>query len=84
MVGIGFGMYLSTDQALVTQVLPSAAERARSLGMMSVASSAGQALAPALAAPVVTYLGGFRTLYLCAAAIVLLGSAGVWRIRSVL
>lgn len=83
MVGIGFGVYLSIDQALVTQVLPSPAERARSLGMISVASSAGQAAAPALAAPVVTYLGGFSTLYLCAATIVLLGSASVWRIRTV-
>jgi MFS family permease len=83
-IGVGFGMYLSIDQALVTQVLPSAADRARSLGLISVASSAGQAAAPALAAPVVTYLGGFSTLYLCAAASVLLGSASVLRIRSVL
>lgn len=83
-LGIGFGMYLSIDQALVTQVLPSAADRGRSLGVITVASSAGQAVAPALAAPVVTYLGGFSALYLCAAAIVLLGSASVCRIRSVL
>jgi MFS family permease len=83
-IGVGFGMYLSIDQALVTQVLPSAAERAKSLGVISVANSGGQALAPALAAPVVTYLGGFSALYLCASAIVLLGSASVWRIRSVL
>lgn len=83
-LGIGFGMYLSIDQALVTQVLPSASQRARSLGVISVASSAGQAMAPALAAPMVTYLGGFRTLYLCAAAVVLVGSASVSRIRSVL
>lgn len=83
-LGIGFGLYLSIDQALVTQVLPSAAERARSLGVISVASSAGQVVAPALAAPMVTYLGGFRTLYLCAAAVVLLGSASVSRINSVL
>ena len=57
-LGIGFGMYLSIDQALVTQVLPAAGDRARSLGVISVASSAGQAVAPALAAPVVTYMGG--------------------------
>lgn len=82
-LGIGFGMYLSVDQALVTQVLPSATERAKCLGMISVASSAGQTMAPALAAPVVTYLGGFSTLYLCAAASVLLGSASVWQIQSV-
>jgi MFS family permease len=82
-LGAGFGVYLSVDQALVTQVLPTAAERASSLGVISVASSAGQALAPAIAAPVVTYLGGFSALYLCVAAVVLLGSVSVWRIRSV-
>jgi MFS family permease len=82
-LGTGFGVYLSVDQALVTQVLPSAAERAGSLGIISIASSAGQAVAPAISAPVVTYLGGFTTLYLCVAAVVLVGSATVWRIRSV-
>jgi MFS family permease len=82
-LGAGFGIYLSIDQALVTQVLPSAAGRARSLGVISVASSAGQAVAPAIAAPMVTYLGGFTTLYLCAAAIALLGSVSVLRIRTV-
>ncbi|HXL95335.1 MAG TPA: MFS transporter [Streptosporangiaceae bacterium] len=82
-LGVGFGLYLSIDQALVTQVLPSAAERATSLGMISVASSAAQASAPAIAAPVVTYLGGFSTLYVCVAVVVLLGSASVCRIRSV-
>jgi MFS family permease len=82
-LGIGFGIYLSIDQALITQVLPSAADRARSLGVISVASSAAQAVAPAIAAPVVTYLGGYSTLYLCVAAVVLLGSASVCRIRAV-
>jgi MFS family permease len=82
-LGVGFGIYLSIDQALITQVLPSAAERARSLGVISVASSGAQAVAPAIAAPVVTYLGGFSTLYVCVAVVVLLGSASVCRIRSV-
>ena len=82
-LGFGFGIYLSIDQALVTQVLPSAADRAGSLGVISVASSMGQAVAPAIAAPVVTYLGGYSALYLVVAAVVLLGSASVWRIRSV-
>jgi MFS family permease len=82
-LGAGFGIYLSIDQVLVTQVLPSPAERASSLGVISVASSAGQAVAPAIAAPMVTYLGGFTALYACVAVLVLLGSVSVWRIRSV-
>jgi hypothetical protein len=63
--------------------LPAADAHGRDLGVMSVASSAGQALAPAIAAPAVTYLGGYSTLYFCVGAIVLLGSAAVWRVRSV-
>jgi MFS family permease len=82
-LGAGFGIYLSIDQALITQVLPSAADRAKSLGIISVASSAGQAVAPAIAAPTVTYLGGFTALYLCVAVMALLGSASVCRVRSV-
>ena len=82
-LGIGFGVYLSVDQALVTQVLPDSAAHAKDLGVVSVANSAGQALAPALAAPVVTYLGGYRVLFLLVAGIVVLGSISVWRIRSV-
>jgi predicted MFS family arabinose efflux permease len=82
-LGCGFGIYLSVDQALVTQVLPTADGHGRDMGVISVSSSAGQALAPAIAAPLVTYLGGYSTLYWCVALIVLSGSAAVWRIRSV-
>jgi MFS family permease len=82
-LGVGFGIYLSVDQALITQVLPAAAGRAKDLGMISVASSAGQALAPAVAAPLVTYMGGYSTLYLFDAGIVLLGSLTIWQVRSV-
>jgi MFS family permease len=82
-LGVGFGVYLSVDQALITQVLPAATGRAKDLGMISVASSAGQALAPAVAAPLVTYLGGYSTLYLFDAGIVLLGSLTIWQVRSV-
>lgn len=82
-LGVGFGVYLSVDQALITQVLPAATGRAKDLGMISVASSAGQALAPAIAAPLVTYLGGYSTLYFFDAGIVLLGSLTIWQVRSV-
>lgn len=82
-LGAGFGVYLSVDQALVTQVLPSAAGRAKDLGVISVASSAAQTMAPAFAAPLVTYLGGYLTLYLCVAGVFVLGSLAVLRVRSV-
>jgi MFS family permease len=82
-LGLGFGIYLSVNQALVTQVLPSASGRAKDLGIINIASSAPQVLAPAIAAPLVTRLGGYPALYLSVAAITVLGSMFVLRIRSV-
>jgi len=82
-MGLGYGVYLSVDQALVTQVLPSAAGRAKDLGIINVANSGPQVLAPAIAAPLVTQLGGYPTLYLTVAACTVLGAVFVWRIRSV-
>ena len=82
-LGLGFGVYLSVDQALITQVLPAAQDRAADLGIINIANSAPQVLGPALAFPLVSYLGGYRVLFLAAAAVTVLGSIFVTRIRSV-
>ena len=82
-LGLGFGVYLSVDQALITQVLPDAAGRARDLGIINIANSAPQVLGPAVAFPLVAYLGGYPALFLAAAAVTILGSVFVTRIRSV-
>ena len=82
-LGLGFGVYLSVDQALITQVLPSAEERAKDLGIINIANSAPQVLGPAVAFPLVAYLGGYPVLYLAVAAVTILGSVLVTRIRSV-
>jgi MFS family permease len=82
-LGLGFGVYLSVDQALITQVLPTAQDRARDLGIINIANSAPQVLGPALAFPIVAYLGGYSVLYLVVAAVTVLGSVLVTRIRSV-
>jgi MFS family permease len=82
-LGLGFGVYLSVDQALITQVLPAAEDRARDLGVINIANSAPQVLGPALAFPLVAYLGGYPVLYLVAAVLTVLGSVFVTRIRAV-
>ncbi len=83
LLGLGFGVYLSVDQALITQVLPAADDRARDLGVINIANSAPQVLGPAIAFPLVTYLGGYPVLYLAVAVVTVLGSVLVTRIRSV-
>ena len=82
-LGLGFGVYLSVDQALITQVLPAEQDRARDLGIINIANSAPQVLGPALAFPIVSYLGGYPVLYVVVAAVTVLGSVLVTRIRAV-
>jgi MFS family permease len=81
--GVGFGAYLAVDQALITQVLPAAADRAKDLGIINIANSAPQVLGPAIAAPLVTYLGGYPTLFGTVAVVTIAGSVFVTKIKSV-
>ncbi|MEV8015588.1 MFS transporter [Streptomyces sp. NPDC086554] len=82
-LGIGFGVFTSVDFALMTDVLPKALDRGKDLGVINIANSLPQVAAPAIAAPIVTYLGGYRVLYLVAAAVGLAGALLVTRIRGV-
>jgi MFS family permease len=81
--GAGYGVYLAVDTALITQVLPAAADRAKDLGVINIATAAPQVLGPALAAPIVTHLGGYPALFTLTAVVTLLGAVMVVRIRSV-
>ncbi|MEV0326166.1 MFS transporter [Micromonospora echinospora] len=83
LLGAGYGVYLSVDAALITQVLPAATDRARDLGVINIANSAPQVLGPAISAPIVVHLGGYPTLYAATALVTLLGSALVQKIRTV-
>lgn len=82
-LGLGFGVYLSVDFALMTEVLPAASDRGKDLGVINIANSLPQVLAPVLAAPIVTYLGGYPVLYVLSALVGVAGSVLVYRIRSV-
>jgi MFS family permease len=83
LMGIGYGSYLAVDNALITQVLPAAADRARDLGIVNTANTAPQALAPAVAATVLGHLGGYTPLYLLAAVSALLGALFIVPVRGV-
>jgi MFS family permease len=82
-LGGGYGIYLAVDAALITQVLPTASSRAKDLGIINIANSAPQVVAPAMAAPIVTWLGGYPALYGLTAVVTVLGGVLVYRIRSV-
>ncbi|MFF7173701.1 MFS transporter [Streptomyces pseudovenezuelae] len=83
LLGVGLGVFMSVDFALMTDVLPTALDRGKDLGVINIANSLPQVAAPALAAPIVTHLGGYRVLYGVAAVVGLAGAVLVGRIRSV-
>ncbi len=71
-LGVGFGMYIEVDGALVTQVLPSAVNRGKDLGVINIANTLPQSLAPAVAALVVSVAHSYLLLFLLAAVFSLL------------
>jgi MFS family permease len=82
-LGVGFGAYVAVDYALLTQVLPVALDRGKDMGIINVANSLPQVVAPALALVAVTSWGGYRSLFLAAAVIGLLGAVFVVMIKGV-
>jgi MFS family permease len=80
--GGGFGAYLAVDQAMITQVLPAARDRAKDLGVINIALVGPSAIGAAIAGPLVSF-GGYPTLFGATAVVAILGSVLVWRIRSV-
>jgi MFS family permease len=80
--GVGFGAYLAVDQALITQVLPAARDRAKDLGVINIALVCPAAIGALIAAPLVS-LGGYPTLFAGTAVVAVLGSVLVWKIKSV-
>ncbi|NRQ37602.1 MFS transporter [Nonomuraea sp. NN258] len=82
-LGMGSGAFFAVDQAIITQVLPSPEDRAKDLGIINIANAGPQVLAPVVAAPLVTLLGGYPTLYAVTALIGVAGGVLVWRIRDV-
>jgi len=82
LLGTGYGVYLAVDQALITQVLPAAEDRARDLGVINIANTAPQILAPVLAAPLVTGLG-YPALFISTAIVMVIAGILVRFIKSV-
>lgn len=82
-LGAGYGIFLSVDQALATQVLPDAADRGKDLGIMNIALAVPQAFGPIVGAALIAAAGGFPALFIGAAVLSALGALSVARVRGV-
>ena len=62
--GIGFGLYMACDTALMTEVLPGGGAAAgKDLGILNVATNIPQAMSPAIAGLIIASLGGYPVLF---------------------
>ncbi len=84
MLGCGAGCFYAVDIALVTQVLPSQRSAGKDLGVINLANTLPQALAPALAVWALgpTHLN-FHLLFLMAAGLAMAGGLAILPIRGV-
>ena len=83
-LGGGFGVYMSVDQALVTQVLPDAQSRAKDLGIMNIGTIVPPAVAPLVAGLLISSSGhGYPGLFALVGATAGLGAVLVYRVRTV-
>ncbi|MDK0524767.1 MFS transporter [Streptomyces sp. ML-6] len=82
-MGLGYGVYLAVDTALVTEVLPASADRGKDMALANLMTSLPYVLVPPIAAVVLGSPGGYRSLFLCSAAMSALGATLVWKIEGV-
>jgi MFS family permease len=82
--GLGFGLYMAVDLALVADVLPDTGSAAKDLGVMNIAGALPSSIAPAVA-PVILAAGhgSYGVLYAVAGLCALLGAAAILPVRRV-
>lgn len=88
--GIGHGLYIAVDLALVSEVLPNPDDAAKDLGVFNIASAGPQSLAPAIA-PLFLAVplfasgegGNYTTLFLAAAIFAALGAFAIRPVKGV-
>jgi MFS family permease len=82
--GLGFGMYMAVDLALVADVLPDHATAAKDLGVMNIAGALPSSIAPAIA-PAILALGNgsYGVLYAVAGVCAILGAGAILPVKRV-
>ncbi len=80
-IGFGFGMFQAVDTALMSQVLPSAKNFAKDLGVVNIAATLPQTFAPGIAGAIVLALG-YAALFPIGIVLSIAGAVCVWFIKS--
>jgi len=81
--GLGFGMYMAVDLALVVDVLPDRDHAAKDLGVINIAGALPFSLAPGIAPTILNLSGGsYGILFTVAGACAICGAVAILPIRA--
>jgi MFS family permease len=83
LLGVGFGAYMAVALAMLTQVLPAAQNRAKDFGIINIANSLPQVVAPLLTPLLLAQVGGYPGLFAASAVATLLAAVLVLRVKAV-
>jgi MFS family permease len=83
LLGAGFGTYWAAAPALLTQVLPAAADRAKDLGLINTAYNLALVVAPLVAGVVLGLMNSYPALFALAGVVTIMAGWTVGRVRSV-
>jgi MFS family permease len=82
--GLGFGMYMAVDLALVVDVLPDLDTAAKDLGVLNIAGALPSSIAPAVAPAILAVgNGSYGVLFAVAGACAVLGAFAILPVRRV-
>ena len=82
--GLGFGVYLAVDLALVADVLPDPDNAAKDLGVFNIASALPQSVAPAIAPAILAIGGGsYSVLFAVAGGVAVLSALAILPVERV-
>jgi MFS family permease len=82
--GLGFGLYMAVDLALVADVLPDERDAAKDLGVLNIAGALPFSVGPAIAPAILAIGGGsYQVLYAVAGGCALLGAAAILPVKRV-
>lgn len=82
-MGLGYGIYMAVDQALNVDVLPNPDEAGKDLGILNLANTLGQVIAPIVTSSIVVATGGYFLVFPVAMAAVIIGAVVIMFIKKV-
>ena len=81
--GLGYGVYLSVDAALMNEVLPAQEAAGKDLGILNVATTLPQAMTPVVVWALLTITGSYVAVFIAGIVFAVADALSVLPIRSV-